>query len=290
MASGIFTILDDIASLMDDVAVASKVATKKTAGILGDDLTVNANKAMGFVASREIPVLWEITKGSLLNKAIIVPIALIINIFFPLAIEWILVLGGLYLAFEGVEKIIHKLFYKKENNTHNENITETPESEKDKIKSAISTDFILSLEIVIIALGEVLNEALLTQILSVSIVSLIATFGVYGTVALIVRMDDLGYAIIRKSKGNNCLTAQFGNLLVKVLPIIIRILSVVGTIALILVAGGIFAHHIPPIHHLLDSHFHSIPEIISEFVLGILGGFVGFIIMELIHKILPKKH
>ena len=178
MASGIFTILDDIASLMDDVAVASKVATKKTAGILGDDLTVNANKAMGFVASREVPVLWEITKGSLLNKAIIVPIALILNIFFPIAIEWILVLGGLYLAFEGVEKIIYKLFYKKENNTHNENITETPESEKDKIKSAISTDFILSLEIVIIALGEVLNEALLTQILSVSIVSLIATFGV----------------------------------------------------------------------------------------------------------------
>ena len=123
--------------------------------------------------------------------------------------------------------------------------------------------------------------------------SLIATFGVYGTVALIVRMDDLGYAIIRKSKDNNCLTAQFGNLLVKALPIIIRILSVVGTIALILVAGGIFAHHIPPIHHLLDSHFHSTPEIISEFILGILGilgGFVGFIIMELIHRILPKKH
>lgn len=282
MPSGFFAVLDDITILMDDVALASKVAAKKTAGILGDDLAVNANKATGFVASRELPVLWAITKGSFLNKLIIVPIALALNYFFPVAIKVVLVLGGLYLAYEGVEKIIHFFFHKKEEHTLDkaETPSEAVELESSKIKSAISTDFILSIEIVIIALGTVAQQSLPTQILTVAIVSIIATIGVYGIVALIVRMDDLGYKIIKESKGKG-LGAAIGNGLVRALPIIIRILSVVGTIALILVAGGIFAHNIDVLHHFLP----QLPSLLSEAILGIIGGLIGFLIIFLFKKI-----
>ncbi|MFA4977109.1 MAG: DUF808 family protein, partial [Sphingobacterium sp.] len=183
MASGIFAILDDIAALMDDVAVASKIATKKTAGILGDDLAVNAEKATGFLASRELPVLWAITKGSLLNKLIIVPIALLLNVFFPIAIKYILILGGFYLAFEGVEKIIEYLFHRKHPTEETKVETVVAENsvaaEKAKVKSAITTDFILSVEIVIIALGTVLGKSLSLQIITVSVVAFLATVGVY---------------------------------------------------------------------------------------------------------------
>ncbi len=295
MASGIFAILDDIAALMDDVAVASKVATKKTAGILGDDLAVNADKATGFVSSREIPVLWAITKGSLLNKLIIVPIALLLNYFLPVAIKVILVLGGLYLAFEGVEKIIHYLFHKEDEEEQKKEETQSQEllnnsaeeEEKNKIKAAITTDFILSVEIVIIALGSVLDKPLFTQIATVCVVALIATFGVYGIVALIVRMDDLGYLMITKSN-NKGIMALIGKGLVKLLPIIIRTLAVVGTLALIMVAGGIFAHEIPYLHHLVEA-YPTVPSLVFEIAFGIVGGllmvplFVGF------QKIFQKK-
>src|SRR5690606_20551526 len=200
MASGFFALLDDIAALMDDVAVFTKLSTKKTAGILGDDLAVNADKASGFVSSREIPVLWAITKGSFLNKLIILPIAFVLSAFVPIAVTVILVLGGLYLAYEGAEKIVH--YFKPHTKHKAVDFTETPseeavlEQEKQKIKSAIMTDFILSVEIIIIALGTVLEQPLLIQILVVTIVSIIASVGVYGIVALIVRMDDLGLKLI----------------------------------------------------------------------------------------------
>src|SRR5690349_4848737 len=175
MASGFFAIFDDIAALMDDVAVASKIATTKTAGILGDDLAVNAEKATGFLASREIPVLWAITKGALLNKLIIVPIALLLTALLPIAIKIILVLGGFYLAYEGVEKIVEYLFHRqKKGQEVVEKATEDKDAEKAKIKAAIATDFILSVEIVIIALGTVLEESLPIQILTVSVVSILA--------------------------------------------------------------------------------------------------------------------
>lgn len=205
MASGFFAILDDIAALMDDVAVTSKIATQKTAGILGDDLAVNAEKATGFLSSRELPVLWAITKGSFINKLIILPIAFLLNWLYKPAIEMILILGGLYLAFEGVEKIIEFLFHRSkkghqvmEESKEDEN---SEVSEKAKINSAIRTDFILSIEIVIIALGTVIQQEhpLLTQILTVTFVSFIATVGVYGIVALIVRMDDAGFKLIKKT-------------------------------------------------------------------------------------------
>lgn len=292
MASGIFAILDDISALLDDVATASKVATSKTAGILGDDLAVNAEKATGFVSSRELPVLWAITKGSFLNKLIIVPIALLLNAFFPVAIKYVLILGGCYLAYEGVEKIIEYLFHKK-HKKESESIevegleASTEISEKDKVKSAIITDFILSIEIVIIALGSVLTQPLSIQIATVCIVAIVATIGVYGIVALIVRMDDAGYRLIRVSKEKSFLSLV-GQTLVKALPIVIRILAVVGTLALLLVSGGIFVHNIDYFHHL----FPQLPGIIKEFGAGIAVGLAVFILLALIKPILklfPKK-
>lgn len=283
MASGIFAILDDIAALMDDVAVASKIATKKTAGILGDDLAVNAEKATGFLASREIPVLWAITKGSLLNKVIIVPIALLLNVFFPLAIKVILVLGGAYLAYEGVEKIVEYLFHKPKTGGQvmDERLGNPELAEKNKVKSAITTDFILSVEIVIIALGTVLDRELSIQILTVSVVALIATIGVYGIVALIVRMDDFGYKLIKRGNGVGVVTF-IGQGLVKLLPVIIKSLSVIGTIALILVAGGIFSHNIDFLHHLLP----SFPTILKEAGIGLVAGAFIVIIVGVIKALL----
>lgn len=280
MASGFFAILDDIAALMDDVAVTAKIATRKTAGILGDDLAVNAEKATGFLSSRELPVLWAITKGSFINKLIIVPIALLLNAFFPVAIKVILILGGFYLAYEGVEKIIEYFFHRQK--AGYEVVTEIKQegndAEKAKIKSAVTTDFILSVEIVIIALGTVLTENLTIQILTVSVVALLATVGVYGIVAVIVRMDDAGYKLIKRS-GDKGMVATLGHLLVKSLPFLIRVLSVVGTIALILVAGGIFVHNIDFLHHFLP----GIPSLIKELAIGLAAGLVAVGIMKAYH-------
>jgi uncharacterized protein len=282
MASGFFAILDDIGALMDDVAVATKVATGKTAGILGDDLAVNAEKATGFLSSRELPVLWAITKGSLLNKLIIVPIALLLNAFFPVAIKVVLILGGVYLAYEGVEKVIEFLFHRAK--AGHEVIAEKQDdqdAEKNKIRSAIATDFILSVEIVIIALSTVLDSNLTTQILTVAVVSVLATVGVYGIVALIVRMDDAGYKLI-KLGNNKGFFSGLGNFLVKALPVIIKILGVVGTIALILVSGGIFVHNIEYLHHILP----GLASIIKEMLLGIVAGLAAVALATLAKKLL----
>lgn len=274
MASGFFAILDDITALMDDVAVATKIATRKTAGILGDDLAVNAEKATGFLSSRELPVLWAITKGSFINKLIIVPVALLLNAFFPAAIKVVLILGGIYLAYEGVEKIIEYFFHRqKTGHEVVEEIKHDENAEKAKVKSAITTDFILSVEIVIIALGSVAADTLTTQIVTVAAVALLATVGVYGIVALIVRMDDAGLDLIKRSNNKGFLYI-LGSLLVKSLPVIIRILSVVGTIALLLVAGGIFVHNIDYFHHLLP----GIPATIKEFLIGTAVGLLAVIV------------
>ncbi|MCE7065034.1 DUF808 domain-containing protein [Dyadobacter sp. CY326] len=276
MASGFFAILDDIAFLMDDVALATKVATQKTAGILGDDLAVNAEKATGFLSERELPVLWAITKGSLVNKLIIVPIALVLNAFLPAAINYVLIMGGLYLAYEGVEKIIEYFFHhpKEEHSVIQENGELNEDNEKIKVKSAITTDFILSIEIVIIALGSVVDENLTTQILTVSTVALLATVGVYGIVALIVRMDDAGRKLIQKSNDKG-IFSKLGHLLVKALPVLIKILGAVGTVALLLVSGGIFIHNIEYIHHI----FPNLPSIIKELGLGLVAGLIVFLIV-----------
>lgn len=285
MASGFFALLDDIGVLMDDVAAMSKITTKKTAGILGDDLAVNAEKASGFVSSREIPVLWAITKGSMLNKLIILPLAFLLSAFLPVGVIVVVVLGGIYLAYEGAEKI-YEYFVPHQH----ENVVELKEDlseeellvlEKSKIKSAIVTDFILSVEIVIIALGTVVGEELLFQILVVSIVAIIATVGVYGIVALIVRMDDLGFRLIKMSKGKKGVSYTIGTILVKALPKIIKSLSVIGTIALLLVAGGIFVHNLEFFHHFLE----ELPSILRDFIVGLLVGIVALIVVKLLKKI-----
>jgi len=292
MASGFFVLLDDIAAIMDDVAVMSKIAAKKTAGILGDDLAVNAEKASGFASSRELPVLWAISKGSLLNKIIILPIAFLLSAFLPVAIIVILVLGGLFLAYEGAEKIYEFIFphsHEESVGITAEDLTEEEilEAEKGKVKSAIVTDFILSVEIVIIALGTVIGQPLVQQIIVTSIIALIATVGVYGIVALIVRMDEAGYKLIKFSKNEKSISNFIGNILVKALPIVIKSLTVIGTIALILVAGGIFVHYIPFFHHIVPTI--NLPSIIKEFVIGLALGIVVLGFVNLFKKIFKKK-
>ncbi|SFU40091.1 hypothetical protein SAMN05216480_102266 [Pustulibacterium marinum] len=285
MASGFFAILDDIASLMDDVASASKIATQKTAGILGDDLAVNAEKATGFVSSRELPVLWSISKGALLNKIIIIPIVFLLKVYVPIAITIVLLIGGFYLAYEGVEKIVEFLFHKQ----HKPEAAAIPKgkeaalaAEKSKIKAAISTDFILSLEIVIIALASVPQDATLgVQIVTVTVVALLATVGIYGIVALIVRMDDAGIKLIDRSNDTG-FRSKLGHFLVRALPVVIRILSVVGTIALILVSGGIFVHNVEYIHHMLP----SVPSIVKEIALGLIAGLIALGVITGVKKLI----
>ncbi|MFV8339283.1 DUF808 domain-containing protein [Flavobacterium sp. LB3P21] len=289
MASGFFALLDDIAAIMDDVAVMSKVAAKKTAGILGDDLAVNAEKASGFVSSRELPVLWAIAKGSLLNKVIILPIAFLLSAFFPVAVIIILVLGGLYLAYEGAEKI-YEYFFPHEHAKHEISLEPMSEEqilafEKEKIKSAIVTDFILSVEIVIIALGTVISKPILSQIMVVSIIAIIATVGVYGIVALIVRMDEAGLKLISMSTRERSFSKTIGNILVQALPKVIKSLSFIGTIALLLVAGGIFVHNIGFLHGVLP----QLPSILTEFLIGLVFGGIVLGIVTLFKKITGKK-
>ena len=263
----------------------TKVATEKTAGILGDDLAVNAEKASGFVSKRELPVLWAITKGSLLNKLIILPFAFLLSAFYPPAIIYILILGGIYLAYEGAEKIYEFIFHR--NHKTDVKIEETIPTEeeilakeKEKIKSAIFTDFILSVEIVIMALGTVVEEPLTIQIIVVTIIAILATIGVYGIVALIVRMDDTGHYMIMKSEGKKGFRMTMGNGLVKALPIVIKTLTIVGTVALLLVSGGIFVHYVEFFHHVLE----SFPSILRELIFGLAVGIVSLPIVILIKK------
>ncbi len=285
--TGFFAILDDIAALMDDVSVMAKVATKKTAGVLGDDLAVGAEKASSFRASRELPVLWAITKGSFLNKLIILPFAFLLTAFAPQFIVPILLIGGVYLSYEGVEKIIHTFFHKEEH--HEVILAETEEEllalEKSKIKATIITDFILSLEIIMIALGTVTGKPLLEQILVVSIIAVLATIGVYGIVAVMVRMDDAGYHLIRNARGKSKFVKSsfvfFGKSLVWTLPKLIQLLAIVGTLAMLLVGGGMFVHNIPQVH----DFFHSVPSVISELILGLLVGFLAFLIVIAFKKV-----
>lgn len=283
MASGFFALFDDIATIMDDVAAMSKVATKKTAGLLGDDLAVNAEKATGFVSSRELPVIWAITKGSFLNKLIILPLIVLLSMFAPKAIVPILLVGGLYLAYEGAEKIFEYFFpHKVHEDTHEEQLVELTKEEimvkeKEKIKSAIITDFILSLEIIIIGLSTVTNQPIGVQIPVLIIIAIVTTIGVYGIVALIVRLDDMGYRLIAhgKEKEKKYLR-RIGISLVKSLPIIIKALAIIGTLAMLLVAGGIYVHNIHQIHDWL----HAIPSFLAEFLVGLVIGIVVFMVIK----------
>ncbi len=283
MAAGFFAVFDDIAMLLDDAAAMSKIATKKTIGVLGDDLAVGAEKASGFSASRELPVLWAISKGSFINKLIILPIAFLLSAFAPWAIIPILMLGGLYLAYEGAEKI-HE-FFSPHGETIHKVLTLSDEEilkyEKKKVKSAILTDFILSIEIIIIALSTVVEQSLTIQIIVVTFIAVLATIGVYGIVALLVRMDDFGFKLIELAGDKLKLLKFLGETLVKALPILIKVLSVVGTLAMLLVAGGIYIHNVHSLHDLL----HFVPILLSELIIGLTIGAIVLIMVKLFMKV-----
>lgn len=284
MAAGFFALFDDIAVLMDDVATMSKVATKKTAGVLGDDLAVNAEKASGFASSRELPVLWAITKGSLLNKLIILPFAFLLSAFAPWLIIPILMLGGVYLAYEGAEKIIEFFIPHQEGHKVETLEPSTPEEilagEKGKIKAAILTDFILSIEIVIIALGAVTTQPFAVQAVVVSVVAVLATIGVYGIVAMLVRTDDFGYKLISIG-GEKSLLGNIGIMLVRALPKMIKALSYIGTFAMLLVAGGIYVHNWHTLHEIL----HFMPSVTGELLVGLVIGIVAVAAVKLLQLI-----
>jgi len=269
---GLFAILDDVAATLDDVAVMSKVAAKKTAGILGDDLAVNANLSARFASDREIPVLWAIAKGSLVNKLIILPLAFILSAFAPWLIGPILIFGALYLSYEGAEKVeayVHALLSKHTPKKEPHPLVED-ESEQLKIKQAITTDFILSIEIVMLALGTVALEPLMTRIIVTSFIAILATVGVYGLVALLVRMDDFGAHLVLKAdlrKSSSLKTV--GQWLIAALPKIIKALTVIGVLAMLLVAGGIFTHNLAFLHEMA-----LLNTLLGELFLGLIAGFI----------------
>ena len=285
MAGGILAILDDVAMLLDDTAVMSKVAAKKTAALLGDDLAVNAEKATGFHASRELPVIWAITKGALINKIIILPVAFLLSAFMPWLIVPILLLGGAYLSYEGAEKVYEWLtgtHLKKPAASESSDKQEILNSEAAKIKSAIRTDFILSIEIIVISLNTVIEQSISIQIMVVSLIALLATAAVYGVVALLVRMDDAGLHLIERSVGlegfSSTASIFTGNLLINSLPKVIHLLGIIGTIAMLLVGGGMFVHNIETLHHLLA----AIPALTADLIVGLVVGMVLFALLSLV--------
>lgn len=283
MAIGFFAVFDDIAALLDDAAAMSKIATKKTAGVLGDDLAVGAEKASGFSASRELPVLWAITKGSFRNKLIILPMAFLLSAFASWIIVPILMLGGLYLAFEGAEKI-YEYFFPHEHIIEQVKALSEDEIlqyEEKKVKSAILTDFILSIEIIIIALNTVLDKSLPIQIIVVSFIAILATIGVYGFVALLVRMDDIGFKMIELADGRKKLLKTFGEILVNALPKVLKFLTIVGTLAMLMVAGGIFVHNIHAINELVQ----ILPAMLADLLAGILIGLIVLGVEKLFVKV-----
>lgn len=253
--SSLLALIDDIATLLDDVTVMTKIAAKKTAGVLGDDLALNAQQVAGIKADRELPVVWAVAVGSLKNKLILIPAALIISALAPWAIIPLLMLGGLYLCFEGAEKLAHRWLHSAtEDEAHHTELTQAladPHAdlaalERDKIQGAVRTDFILSAEIIVITLGSVAAASFLTQVAVLVSIGLLMTVGVYGLVAGIVKLDDAGLYL---SQAKNRLVQRVGVLLLHVAPLLMRLLAVVGTAAMFLVGGGIITHGIPSLHH-----------------------------------------
>ena len=272
MAGGsLLMLLDDITTMLDDVSVMTKVAAKKTAGVLGDDLALNAQQVSGVDASRELPVVWAVARGSFINKLILVPSALAISYFIPWLITPLLMIGGAFLCFEGFEKIAHKFLHEDDAETHDKAIKQAVADpkidmvtlEKDKIKGAIRTDFILSAEIIVIALGTVATEIFSKQVAVVSAIALIMTVGVYGLVAGIVKLDDLGlHMMLKKGSGLYKQTIRkIGAGILAFAPKLMRFLSVAGTAAMFLVGGTIIGHGIPAIHHLSEALVASVQNL-----------------------------
>jgi len=270
MATSLLTLLDDVASILDDVAAMTKIATRKTAGVLGDDLALNAQQVTGVKADRELPVVWAVAKGSAVNKLILVPVALIISAFVPALITPLLMIGGLYLCFEGVEKLSHKFLHPEEAEEKKRQLLEAVadekldmvELEKTKIKGAIRTDFVLSAEIIVISLGTVAASTFSVRVATLIAISAIMTIGVYGLVACIVKLDDAGLHLSQPADGGtpNAASAALGRGILWFAPLLMKFLSVVGTAAMFIVGGGILTHG-----------FHWLSEQISAAASGVSG-------------------
>ena len=284
MAAGsLLTLLDDIATVLDDVAVLSKVATKKTAGVLGDDLALNAQQVAGVSADRELPVVWAVAKGSFINKAILVPAALAISAFAPWLVTPLLMIGGAFLCFEGAEKLAHKFLHSKhEDAQHRAQLTQALVNpavdmvalEKDKIKGAIRTDFILSAEIIAITLGTVATATFTTQVLVLTGMAVLMTVGVYGFVAGIVKLDDLGLWLSRRA-GSAAQAAGRG--LLRLAPWLMKALSVAGTVAMFLVGGGILVHGLPVLAHAVEGVAAGLGGAARVVVPTLVDGLVGLL-------------
>ena len=311
-AGSLLALLDDIATILDDVSVMTKVAVKKTSGVLGDDLALNAQQVSGVSAERELPVVWAVARGSFINKLILVPSALAISYFAPWAITPLLMIGGAYLCFEGAEKLAHKFLHKEEDKAHGEAIKQAIADpaidlvalEKDKIKGAVRTDFILSAEIIVIALGTVSTAAFSKQASVVTAIALIMTVGVYGLVAGIVKLDDLGLHLMLK-KGTTFYRQcqrKIGQKLLAFAPYLMRTLSVVGTAAMFMVGGSIIGHGVPALHHLSENivtYLQNLPTIgstlafispiVVDAIIGLMVGAICVAVFELAKKLLPKK-
>ncbi len=296
--TGLLALLDDIATILDDVAVMTKVAAKKTSGVLGDDLALNAQQVAGVAADRELPVVWAVFKGSLLNKSILVPAALVISAFTPWLVTPLLMVGGAYLCYEGFEKLAHKFFHStSEENAHHQALIKALADpavdllalEKSKIKGAIRTDFILSAEIIAITLGIVAGKPFLTQVVVLSGIAILMTLGVYGLVAGIVKLDDLG---LHLSKKNNALSRAAGVALLKAAPWLMKSLSVAGTAAMFLVGGGILTHGIPVLQlwieawtNTMGSLIKAIGPTLADGLIGIIAGALVLTVVSIIQKI-----
>ncbi|MFZ4986093.1 MAG: DUF808 domain-containing protein [Blastocatellia bacterium] len=288
-ASSLLALIDDIASILDDVSAMTKVATKKTAGVLGDDLALNAEQVSGVKASRELAVVWAVARGSFLNKAILVPAALAISALAPFLIVPLLMIGGAFLCYEGVEKLLHPLLHSPEEDE--ESRSERREAlanpavdlvahEKTKIRGAIRTDFILSAEIIVISLGTISSAVFSKQVITLTVISVLFTVGVYGLVALIVKMDDAGLILQRRGG----LARSVGALLLAIAPLLLRLLSVLGTAAMFLVGGGIIAHGWHQIELLIERVTHHLQEIetigpvVSAMAQTTLNGLTGIVV------------
>ncbi len=301
MASSLFVLLDDIATILDDVAVMTKVATKKTAGVLGDDLALNAQQVTGVSADRELPVVWAVAKGSFINKAILVPAALAISAFVPMLITPLLMIGGAFLCFEGFEKLAHKFLHSKnEDEAHHKELVQAIADpavdmvamEKGKIKGAIRTDFILSAEIIVISLGTVATATFGKQVAVLVGISILMTVGVYGLVAGIVKLDDLGLWL--SAKASSAAKAA-GRAILVAAPLLMKFLSIAGTAAMFLVGGGILVHGIGPVHHAIEAWVQSsgawgwVVEMIANGVIGIVAGGLVLAVVTLAGKMFGKK-
>ncbi|MGO0632805.1 DUF808 domain-containing protein [Pseudomonas sp. SAR267] len=287
--SSLLVLIDDIATVLDDVSVMTKVAAKKTAGVLGDDLALNAQQVTGVRADRELPVVWAVAKGSLVNKAILVPAALLISAFIPWAVTPLLMLGGAYLCFEGFEKLAHKFLHsKEEDELHHEARKEAVADaavdlvafEKAKVKGAVRTDFILSAEIIAITLGIVADTPLTQQIIVLSGIAVVMTIGVYGLVGGIVKLDDLGLWMTQKS---SALARSIGNGILRAAPYMMKSLSVIGTAAMFLVGGGILVHGVAPLHHAIEAFSEGRGGALTNGLLnGVAGVLAGAVVLAVV--------